>query len=471
MNLEDIFLAKPELRELLAQSLSARDAMLTKLSAIDLWLYHVESKTFFVTYQDGKGHVQHNSHPISVNDSYKDIDPNDTEEMRKHPLDTESEKRWHLLLHNLGIDTSLPEEGYIDLNYRDHSRRIRSYYCVVKDDQGKPLCVVGESEDISKTRAYMQHVIDEQNEYIRVINGFKLSFESIVYIDLNDHSFKIIEGSKEVRDAASQYTNAQELVEEVIAKTMHPKYQDAFRKLADLHDIRSMLKDRKYVSFEYESQYLGWLKMRVMPAEYDAMGNITHIIISTESVAEEHREKDQLKKLSEHDGLTGLFNRAAGVSRIESLLKTESGILVLFDCDKFKSINDTFGHLVGDKVLVEVANCLQQVFEGQVLFRLGGDEFVCYLRQSFLEQKKADGFTESGIFEELQRQLDQINIPEMNGQTPSISGGAARSVVEKPIIFDELYKLADLALYQSKKYGRKKVTMMNLTFGQLGEQA
>ncbi|GEM_PF-1928377 len=469
MKLDDVFYSKPELRELLAKSLSARDQMLTKVNAIDLWLYHVESNTFYVTYQDGNGNVQHNSHPVSRDAVYAEIDPNDHELMRKHPLSPESEKRWHQLLHRLGEDPSLPEEGFIDLNYRDHSRSIRSYYCVVKDENGKPLCVVGDSEDISKTRTYMQHVINEQNDYIRIINAFKLSFETIVYIDLHDHSFRIIEASKDVREAAEHYSNAQEFVSEVIFKTVLPQYQERMKQFAALQDIHSMLKDKKYVSFEYESVHSGWLKMRILPAEYDHLGNLTHIIVSTESVAEEHREKDQLKKLSEHDGLTGLFNRAAGVPRIEALIKAENGILALFDCDKFKSINDTFGHLVGDKVLVHIANCLQSVFKDQVLFRLGGDEFVCYITESYIKQKEKEGLSESGIFEELQRQLDRIDIPEMCGQSPSLSGGATRSNKEKPIIFDELYKLADLALYQSKKYGRRKVTMMNLTFGQLGE--
>ena len=148
------------------------------------------------------------------------------------------------------------------------------------------------------------------------------------------------------------------------------------------------------------------------------------------------------------------------MARIEKLLLEESGILALFDCDKFKSINDTYGHLVGDKVLIEVANKLQKVFSDQVLFRLGGDEFVVYLTETYLKQKSAEGMTECEIFEWLQQELSTICIPEMFGQWPTLSGGAARSDKENPVIFDELYKHADVALYQSKKFGRKKVTLL-----------
>lgn len=464
--IEELLQSSPLHRQLFLNAIDGRDQLLTKISGIDLWLYHIEENMFYVMFRDGEGHLQTNSHPVS-DVTNKNIDSNNPEELRKHPLSDESQERWVILLRSLAVDTSLPEEGYIDLDYRDHSRRIRSYYRVIKDDAGRPQCVVGDSEDYNKTKFRMQQVIDEQNDYIRIINGFKATYESIVYIDLRDHSFMVLEGTSVVQEIAKESSNAIDLMSEIIIRTMKSQYHEAFRQLLQPEHLQETLSQHKYVSMEYETVDNGWLKMRIAPAEYNQQGELTHIIISTESVDEEHREKDQLRKKSEHDGLTGLYNRAAGVCRIEKLLLEEDGILVLFDCDKFKSINDTFGHLVGDKVLYEIAHTLTAVFADQVLFRLGGDEFVAFLTSSFLNAKKEEGLCESALFEYLQQEIAKIDIPEMNGQCPSLSGGGARSFHDKPIIFDELYKMADLALYQSKKYGRKKVTLLNVAFGMM----
>ena len=94
---------------------------------------------------------------------------------------------------------------------------------------------------------------------------------------------------------------------------------------------------------------------------------------------------DQMQKLAAIDPLTGLFNRRFGAVRIqEEFSRTiRSGIPVsflMFDIDHFKKINDTYGHLVGDKVIVNIAKIgLMSIREGDILIRHGGEEFVCVL--------------------------------------------------------------------------------------------
>ena len=61
-------------------------------------------------------------------------------------------------------------------------------------------------------------------------------------------------------------------------------------------------------------------------------------------------------------------------------IERKAGLLCLIDCDKFKSINDTYGHAVGDKVLIAIAETLQKVCRDKdVIFRLGGDEFAIFM--------------------------------------------------------------------------------------------
>ena len=449
MKLEELLQATPEHQITMFQALTNRNHLLTKINGIDLWIYDVENNMFNVMFRDGEGNVRSSTHPI--------LDYEETPEgiiNPSRPLCKESQIRWNAMLHNLSVDPSLPEEGHIDLDYKNRTRRVRSYYKVSKDAEGKIKFISGTSEDISKTQEHMKAVIESQNEYIRVINGLKSTFKSIIYIDLQDYSFKLLESSMRMRNFAEQFTNAQEFIDDLIAKTFLPEYKQEIKELSSLDTIKQRLADRRYISFEYQNTEMTWLKLKVLPAEYTPQGELTHIIVTSEIVDEEHKTLDQLKIKSERDGLTGLYNRSTGVAQIEQQLHEESGLLALFDCDKFKLINDTYGHLVGDKVLIVVAQTLQKVFEGQVVFRLGGDEFVSYLTQSFIDKKAAEGINTLGIFQQLRAELSNVDIPELCGQCPSISFGVAKSDKDNLLPFDELYKTADISLYQCKKYGR-----------------
>ena len=94
-------------------------------------------------------------------------------------------------------------------------------------------------------------------------------------------------------------------------------------------------------------------------------------------------------------------------------------MLCLIDCDKFKSINDTYGHSVGDKVIIAVAKTLQKTCrDSDVVMRLGGDEFAIFMPK-MLEQTVAEKF-----FERLFENIRQIDIIEMRGKSIEISLGA-----------------------------------------------
>ena len=455
MKLEDLLQATQEKQASMFRAMNCRNYLLTKINGIDLWIYDVETKLFHVMFRDGSGNVLSSSHPILDYDETTDEESN-----AGRPLTRESQKRWNDLLYRLSIDPSMPEEGYIDLDYKNYLRRIRSHYTVTKDTKGNIEYVSGTSEDISKTQEHMQSVIERQNEYIRIINGLKSTFDSIFYINITDYSFRFLEGTMEMRNLAEQQTNALGYIKKLSSKLVLPEHQNRLAILRNPEELKAKLKSGSSISIEFQNIDNIWIKLRIHPAEYTAQGDLTHVILTTEVVDEEHKTLDQLKMRSEHDGLTGIYNRAAGVALIEDLMHKESGILALFDCDKFKLINDSFGHLVGDKVLIIVAQTLQKVFEGQVVFRLGGDEFVCYLQQSFIDRKAKEGLKTIDIFKQLREELQKVDIPEMCGQCPSASFGVARSDKDHLIEFDELYKTADISLYQCKKYGRNDLHKM-----------
>lgn len=100
------------------------------------------------------------------------------------------------------------------------------------------------------------------------------------------------------------------------------------------------------------------------------------------ALSQEKKEKEKIKVLADHDQLTGLLNRRAGIYFLNNLFYKNRGngsqfAVILFDLDKFKQVNDNHGHESGDIVLKTVASRLKSIFrDNDILIRWGGDEFV-----------------------------------------------------------------------------------------------
>lgn len=90
--------------------------------------------------------------------------------------------------------------------------------------------------------------------------------------------------------------------------------------------------------------------------------------------------ENHLLYLSKTDLLTNIYNRGHGEKAISDLIESKQlGMFILFDVDKFKLLNDRYGHHIGDEVLIAVADALSKtVSEGDIAMRLGGDEFAAY---------------------------------------------------------------------------------------------
>ena len=92
-------------------------------------------------------------------------------------------------------------------------------------------------------------------------------------------------------------------------------------------------------------------------------GKINQIVFAIELIDEEKQRENHLLYLSETDAMTKLNNRGGGEKKITELISEGTeGMFCLLDADKFKSINDNFGHDVGDKVIIAIADCLKKAF-------------------------------------------------------------------------------------------------------------
>ncbi len=170
-------------------------------------------------------------------------------------------------------------------------------------------------------------------------------------------------------------------------------------------------------------------------------------------ITERKRAEARIAEMATHDELTGLANRALFRERVEQALGRmqrygEPFALLMLDLDRFKPINDTLGHPVGDEVLKEAAIRLQLcVRETDTVARLGGDEFAIV---------QAQAMTRDEVGRLAQRILDSIANPiEIDGHRIEI--GATIGVAFAPrdaADHDQLVTRADQALYQGKKNGR-----------------
>ncbi len=127
-----------------------------------------------------------------------------------------------------------------------------------------------------------------------------------------------------------------------------------------------------------------WTEVRTTPM-HNAAGQIIGILGVTRDVSERRQVEDRMRHMAQHDPLTGLPNRALFSDRLNRALATakreQRKLAVMFlDLNKFKPVNDTYGHAVGDQLLVQAAERIQHTLrESDTVARIGGDEFVVLL--------------------------------------------------------------------------------------------
>ncbi len=222
----------------------------------------------------------------------------------------------------------------------------------------------------------------------------------------------------------------------------------------DLSTLSDRMKGRDTIAQEFLSFEHLWQRARFIVVERDKDGNVEDVIFASEIIDDEKRTRDKLQYLAETDQLTGINRRGIGENKIRDLLKKNvGGMFIMFDVDKFKYVNDHFGHEVGDKVLVAVGEAMHKTFrEKDIIMRLGGDEFAAYV---------PGVYTENGgnqIIERLIGHIDEMDIPELGEHKISISIGAAFFYPTDTFGFEELYNRADSGTYDSKKVEGSEVT-------------
>ncbi|KJF66013.1 GGDEF domain-containing protein [Rhizobium nepotum] len=164
---------------------------------------------------------------------------------------------------------------------------------------------------------------------------------------------------------------------------------------------------------------------------------------------------EQLRLLSETDALTGVFNRRALEKAVRTILSGEEqyqalGVMIV-DIDHFKSINDRYGHAMGDLALQKTASLLRNALRRHdILARYGGEEFVVVLQD-------VSHATATATADRLRRLIEANVIDEQSGLSLTASFGVVWQEARAINSWDELIAIADDRLYEAKRAGRNRV--------------
>ncbi len=158
-----------------------------------------------------------------------------------------------------------------------------------------------------------------------------------------------------------------------------------------------------------------------------------------------HRD---LTQLARRDPLTEIDRRWYGEERLKELLESQHAVVAMLDIDHFKSINDRFGHLIGDRVLKRVGISLRKHLRpSDILFRYGGEEFVIAIREVTIQQGT----------QTIQRLLDSIASDTKSEPTVTLSAGVV--LAEAGDNLEHIFTKADKACYAAKTSGRNQLAL------------
>jgi diguanylate cyclase (GGDEF)-like protein/PAS domain S-box-containing protein len=321
---------------------------------------------------------------------------------------------------------------------------------LARDGDGGPLHFVAQIEDVTE-RVRAQRALEEAEERFR--SAFDYAPIGMALVDLDGHWLRVNPMLCEI----TGYTES-ELLACTFYEITHP--DDLEKNLAEVQRViggerRAMRIEKRYLRPNGDTV---WVRISSSLVR-DADGKPLHFVSQIENVTDRKRAEQKLKELADHDSLTGLLNRRRFDEELRlTLLKLRrhggQATLLLIDLDRFKAVNDTYGHKTGDEVLVTVAAALRaRLRETDVVARLGGDEFAAIALEIGGDEARA--FATDLVTELRSRQ----NVSGEAVLTVTASIGVV--LLDQASIADEDDPLvaADRALYRAKSGGRDRIAL------------
>lgn len=241
---------------------------------------------------------------------------------------------------------------------------------------------------------------------------------------------------------------------------IHPNYIRQVRAELDAHlSGQTPRFESEYQMLHANGEYL-WMLARGI-ALRDEEGQAIRISGSQTDISLRKQNEHKLEHAAFHDALTGLPNRVLFLNRLEHLIakvgrsRTMVGAVLFLDLDRFKVINDSLGHMMGDNVLIGVAQRLKSILRpGDTLARLSGDEFV-FLLEDLHTIEEAEKIAD--------RIAKKLALPFMF-EKETILASASIGIVgisDRTLTGDLIMRNADLAMYEAKSLGRRRYSIFN----------
>lgn len=314
--------------------------------------------------------------------------------------------------------------------------------------------LLGISRDITVEKNYQERKWREQ-QYKEI---FTKDAEFFAEADLTDNCFISEESLKQFSRYHGQADTSYDAMLELFLDTVSGE---------DVQRCRSMLTRKKLlewyadgereVKFDFLSDKANAGAFEWYTSDMFLVKNNedSHIYASWQikNVQHEKLRMNNMERLAERDNLTGLYNRIMIEKSMDMTLASvnqmnKMSAFFMIDIDNFKTVNDSFGHDVGDSVLKAIARLLTKIFRREdVVARLGGDEFAVFIPRATSKEwvcKRAQEICDNS-YTELENQGIGIHVSCSVG---IVFGG------ENGVSFRELYPKADKALYQAKKKGK-----------------
>lgn len=293
-------------------------------------------------------------------------------------------------------------------------------------------------------QVYQQYgIIDALSVDCAAIFVVAADVKTIVPIKQPEHDIFSLDATWKYEEAISRY----------VESNVYSDDKEAFIKGTNLEDICAALKRIPIFYHHFRVMRDGVIHYYYLKATKVESAGILNAVMIGFVCEDETKEKEILKSLSETDSMTKLYNHGTGETKTKELLRSgKNGLFCVLDIDKFKSINDTYGHAAGDEAIISVAHELKNVFKDEdIVFRLGGDEFAAF----------APGILSRTVGMKLlrtfYRRISALDIPAIQGRKLEISMGVVLTYGEN-VQFEEIYEKADRGVYISKKTEGNAIT-------------
>ncbi|MBR3617967.1 MAG: GGDEF domain-containing protein [Acholeplasmatales bacterium] len=313
-------------------------------------------------------------------------------------------------------------------------------------------------DEITKKEMEYKNTIKESLTYNKIALALSVNFFGIYYVNTKtdeyeqyniDSHTQLIEKISEGKDFFYDSTvNAKKLI--------HPEDLDKFLSAINKKNMLNELKTNNSFYFVYR-QFIDGVPTYLQLKVVNLLSDSNHIVLAISNIDKQVRKENEYNQKYEKermfartDGLTGCYNKNYLLEIAEDINNKinekflHNFAIAVCDINDLKKINDTLGHDIGDKYIIEAKNILEKTFNNSPIFRTGGDEFVIILYEKDYRNRL-----------KLIKKIEDSNLKNKKTNNVVIACGYSDFVFDKDTSIEEVMKRADEAMYENKKQLKK----------------